>query len=395
MSQHADAVVIGGGIIGTSTAFHLAAAGLGNVALLERKYIGAGATGKSHSIVRMHYTNPTDGTLAHISMPYFEHWDDIVGAGDCGFTRTGAFRFASSRETHKIVGNVEMLQALGVDTRVVDRHEIKEIDPGLAVDDLECAAYEPRSGYADPLATAQGFARAAEARGASIREGVTATRIVTAGGRVTGVETSDGFVATERVIVAAGSWATLLLEPHGFDVPLVPKRVQIVVFRRPDVERVPQTTLMDGAIGIVVRPEGPRDSLVAIGFDPDVMDPDAFDEGIEPDYIATCRERVVRRRPGMSGAPSRGGWSGVAPETPDGHIVIDQVAGAGGLFCAVGCSGTNFKTGPGIGKCLAEWATEGSTRTVDLRPFRASRFAENDPVKGAFEYGEGAADVWR
>jgi sarcosine oxidase subunit beta len=186
-----------------------------------------------------------------------------------------------------------------------------------------------------------------------------------------------------------------LLAPHGFDVPLVPKRVQIVVFRRPDISRIPQTTLMDGVAGIVVRSDGPENTLVATGFDPDPVDPDTFDEGIEPDYIAICRERIVRRRPGMAGAPTRGGWSGVAPETPDGHIVIDELPGAPGLLAAVGCSGTNFKTGPGIGKCLAEWVTEGASRSVDLRPFRVTRFAEGDPVLGPFEYGEGAADVWR
>ena len=127
----------------------------------------------------------------------------------------------------------------------------------------------------------------------------------------------------------------------------------------------------------------------------DRVDPDRYDEGIGPEFIAECRERIVRRRPGMAGSPSRGGWAGVTPETPDGHIVIDKLAACDGLFVAVGCSGTNFKTAPAIGKCLTEWIVDGEPSLINIHPFRASRFAENDPIRGAFEYGAGATDIWR
>lgn len=392
--SHADAVVIGAGILGTSTAFHLARSGA-KVALVERRHIAAGATGKSHSLVRMHYTNPHDAALAQLSLPYFQHWGDHVGTGDPGFVQTGVFRFSSAREAHKVRGNVEMLQGIGVNTWVVGPDEIAALDPGLRVDDLDCAAWEPDSGYADPVMTAYGFARATVLHGGTVHEGVTATRIVRDGDRITGVETDAGTISTDKVVVANGPWSVPLLAPLGFDVPLVTKRVQIVVFRRPDTERGPQTTLIDGCSGIVVRPDGEMDTLVATGFDPDPVDPNTFDEGIEPGYIADCRRRIVHRRPAMAGAPTRGGWSGAAPETPDGHIVLDELPSAPGVFVAVGCSGTNFKTGPGIGKCLAEWVTTGASRSVNLHAFRASRFVENDPVTGPFEYGEGAADVWR
>src|SRR3954447_9266708 len=117
MTATADAVVIGGGILGTATAFHLAKAGA-KVTLLERRFIGAGATGKSHSLVRMHYTNPHDAALALLSLPYFQRWDELVGAGDCGFVRTGVFRFAKANEEHKLRGNVAMLRELGIETTI-------------------------------------------------------------------------------------------------------------------------------------------------------------------------------------------------------------------------------------------------------------------------------------
>jgi sarcosine oxidase subunit beta len=395
MSEHADIVVIGGGVIGGSTAFHLAKAGDRRVLLLERAFIGAGATGKSHSIIRVHYTNPHDASLAIASLPYFRNWHDLVGHGDCGFRETGVLRLTSAREVAKLRANVEMLQGIGAETRIVDRAEIGEIDPGLFVDDIECAAWERGSGYADPLATANGFVAAARSLGAELRTGVEVTAIRRDGDRAAGVDTSHGFIATDRVVVASGAWSAGLLAPLGFAVPLVSKRVQIVVFRRPDNERArPQSIVFDGSLGIVVRPEGEADTWVAMGFEKDPVDPDSFDEGVDAGYIDACRTRLSRRRPQMAAAPSRGGWSGATAETPDGHIVIDQMP-VRGVFAAVGCSGTNFKTAPAVGRALAELATEGSSRSVDVRAFRASRFAEREPIVGRYEYGEGAADVWR
>ncbi|MER3438833.1 MAG: amino acid dehydrogenase, partial [Chloroflexota bacterium] len=194
-SQTADVVVIGGGVIGTSTAFHLARAGAGRVLLLERHHLSAGATGKSHSLVRMHYTNPHDAALAHASLPYFHRWDELVGAGDPGFVKTGVLRFAPAADEQKLRANVAMLQALGIPTSVISPADIVTIDPGINVADIAVAAWEPESGYADPVATTWGFARAAEQHGASVRTGITVTAIRTSLGRVTGVATSAGEIA--------------------------------------------------------------------------------------------------------------------------------------------------------------------------------------------------------
>lgn len=393
-SQGADAVVIGGGVIGASTAFHLAKAGAGRVLLLERHYLSSGATGKSHSLVRMHYTNPHDAALAHASLPYFHHWGDLVGAGDPRFVKTGVLRFAPAADEAKLRANVAMLQALGINTWVIEPDEIREIDPGIHTADLLAAAWEPDSGYADPVATTWGFAKAAERAGATVRTGVVATAILADRGRVTGVATSQGVVATGAVVVAAGAWGAALLAPLGFDLGLVPQRIQVAVFRRPEPERRPQATIIDGTYNVVIRPEGEADVLVATHFDPEPVDPDQYDESFSARFVADARARLVHRRPAMTEAPLRGGWSGVVAVSPDGHIVLDRAAEPEGLFLAAGCSGTNFKTAPAIGRCLAEWVTEGAPRMVDLHAFRATRFAEGVPVTGEYEYGSGA-DFWR
>ncbi len=393
-SRVADVVVIGGGVIGASTAFHLAQAGAGRVLLLERQYLNAGATGKSHSLVRMHYTNPHDAALAHASLPYFHHWKDLVGAGDPGFVKTGVLRLAPAADAAHLRANVEMLRGVGVTTWSIGPAGIAELDPGINTEDIAVAAWEPDSGYADPVATTWGFAKAAEQRGARVRTGVTVTAIQASGGRVTGVATTQGAVVTGTVVVAAGAWGATLLAPLGIELGLVNRRIQVAVFRRPEAERRPQATIIDGARTVVIRPEGEADTLVATYFDPEPADPDRYDESISAGFIADARERLVHRRPAMAEAPLRGGWSGVVAVSPDGHIVLDRVAEPEGLFLAVGCSGTNFKTAPAIGRCLAEWIIDGAPRTVDLHAFRASRFAEGHPITGRHEYTSGAA-FWR
>jgi sarcosine oxidase subunit beta len=396
MTETADVVVIGGGVIGASTAFHLTNAGVKRVSLLERGQIGAGATGKSHSLVRMHYTNPHDATLAQRSLPYFHHWSDLVGAGDPYFVRTGFFRLVAPTDEPALRANDAMLRDVGVNTRLVDAREIAEIDPGCAVADVGLAAWEPDSGYADPVATAEGFALAAEQRGATIRRDVTVTGIATAGERVTGVATTAGPIATETVLVAAGAWSSALLAPLGVALDLTTKRIPVAVFRRPTVERRPQATILDGIANVVIRPDGEADTLVAIAFDPDPVDPEAYDESVSATFVADARRRLTARRPAMRDAAMRGGWSGAVALSPDGHIILDRAPSHTGLYLAVGCSGTNFKTAPAIGLALAEWIADGQPRTVDVRPFRVTRFAEGQPIVGAHEYGaHPAADFWR
>ncbi len=395
MNGTADVVVIGGGVVGTSTAFHLAAMGAKGVSLLERRYLGAGATGKSGAVVRMHYSNPHDAALAQHSLPYFQRWNELVGVGDPGFVRTGVLRFVKPRYEPQLRANVAMLRAVGVNTELITADDVCELDPGCRVDDLTVAAYEPDSGYADPSATTFGFAARARQLGVAVRTGVEARAIVTAGDRVVGVETTDGTVTTETVVLANGAWAPALLAPLGLDFGLRPNRVQVVIFRRPEQAQQTHPTILDGHEGMWLRPEGAAGTLVGLGRDQFGVDPSAYDETVDGDYLEQVRRCLVHRRPAMVDAPMRGGWAGVITMSPDAHAILDHIPAYRGLYCALGDSGTNFKTGPAIGKCLAEWILEGAPRTVDLRPFRSTRFAEGEPLVGAHEYDDEPMNVFR
>src|SRR6187431_3573321 len=156
MTESADVVVIGGGIHGASTAFHLARRGA-RVTLLEAHTAASGATGRSNGFVRMHYDLAAESALAWQSFDYFINWADIVGSGDCGFVETGFLRIVGPDKGDSLRANVADQLALGIDTRVVSADEAAQILPGLTNDDFEVAAYEPRSGYADPSGACLGF----------------------------------------------------------------------------------------------------------------------------------------------------------------------------------------------------------------------------------------------
>lgn len=394
MSLTADVVVIGGGVNGTSTAWHLAKRGV-RVTLLERATLAAGSTGKSGALVRMHYTNRHDAALAQQSLPYFQHWADVVGVGDPGFQQVGVLRLAPERFDDRLRANVGMLREVGVNTDVISADEVREIDPGVYTGDFTIAAWEPESGYADPAATAYGFAAAARALGASIHEGIEATAIETTGERVTGVATPHGVIATDTVVVAPGPWASNLLGPLGLDYGLLPNRVQIAILRRAADDAASHPVYIDGLNNTWMRPEGPFGTLIGVGRDQLGVDPDLYDEGVDRDYVIDSRRRCARRRPALANGIMRGGWSGMITMSPDGHAIIGPLDPYQGLYGIVGDSGTNFKTAPAIGSNLAAWITEGAADAVDLRPFRASRFAEEDLLRGEHEYGDSLLDVFR
>ena len=136
-----------------------------------------------------------------------------------------------------------------------------------------------------------------------------------------------------------------------------------------------------------LRPEGPRSTLIGVELGVGHADPERFEEGVDAGYVALCREKLTARVPAFGAATMRGGWAGMIAMSPDGRPIIDQIPSVGGLYVMLGDSGTSFKTSPAIGRCLAEWIVTGAPSTVDLHPFRASRFAEGRPWQDADHYG--------
>ena len=394
----ADVVIVGGGVIGTATAFHLARRGVKQVVLCERRWLAAGASGKSGALVRMHYTNEPEARLAHASLPYFREWDDLVGAGTSGFIATGMVRLVTPENESKLRANVEMQERIGINTQVIGPSELREIAPAWRVDDVVAAAYEPDSGCADPVATTHGFATRARQLGADVRIHTEVTGIRRANGRVEGVETTSGPISAPVVIVAGGAWVVPLLRDLGVGVALQPVRVQVALFRRPPEAGGIHPVCIDGIEDMWLRPEGPDwgSTLVGVaGRKREVEDPDAISEGVDGEYVPRARDGLAKRIPAMADAPMRGGWAGVITATADGKPVLDRHAEIDGLYFFTGDNGSSFKTAPAIGQALAEWVVDGAPSVIDARPFRAARFAEDEPLVGEHEYGDRDYDYER
>ncbi len=385
MKGTADVVVIGGGANGTSTAFQLTQLGARNVLVLERRHLAAGATGKSGALVRMHYTNEIESRLAVESLKIFRNFGDVVG-GDCGFEGVGFVQLVGHAYAAALRRNVERQQKIGVNTRALGPAEVRDLLPGVTVDDVGAAAWEPDSGFADPVATTYAFAEAARRGGATIETGVEVLRVLTEGGRVTGVETSAGRVAAPKVVIVAGAWSAPLLAPLGLDYPLTPHRIQVSIFRWPAGFTQRHPAVIDAVHKAWWRPEGRACTLIGVELGYAHGEPEKFDEAVDESYVAGCRAALGARWPVLGGALMRGGWAGMIMMSADGRPIIDRL-GPEGLWGMLGDSGTSFKTSPAIGRCLAEWITQGAPKTVDLRPFRASRFAEGRPWQDADHYG--------
>jgi sarcosine oxidase, subunit beta len=387
MSPSADIIIIGGGVNGASTAFHLASLGARSVRLLERRHLGAGATGKSGALVRMHYTNEPEARLAHESLKVFRDFSAIVG-GECGFEAPGFLQIVSPGYEAALRRNVTRQRAIGIETREVSRDEVRTLFPECRVDDIGAAAWEPGSGYADPNATAFAFAAAAARRGVTIETGCEVTRIVTERGRVVGVETAGGRVSAPVVVLAPGAWAQPLLDPLGLDFGLQPFRIQVSLFRWPPALTRKHPVVIDAGQKAWIRPVDGSLSLIGVELGAAYGgDPDKLHEGVDEGYVALCRERLSHRLPLFADSTMRGGWAGMIMMSPDGRPIIDHIPSIEGLYVMLGDSGTSFKTSPAIGKCLAEWILEGTPRTCDLAPFRSTRFAEGRPWIDEDHYG--------
>ncbi|CAA9578516.1 MAG: FAD dependent oxidoreductase [uncultured Thermomicrobiales bacterium] len=389
LPRSADVVVIGGGVTGASTAFQLAKRGVG-VTLLEQRELGAGATGKSGALVRAHYTNPVETALTLESLRIFAAWDEVVGAGSPRFEAVGFVQVVAPEDEPHLRANVAAHQALGVETAVVSAADLAEIEPLMRTDDLTHVAFEPKSGYADPLGTLYGFAAAATRHGASVREGTAATAIATdPRGRVVGVDTTRGRIATESVVLAGGAWANRLLAPLGVDLGLTPRRIQVVVFRWPrgvDQGRR-HRVVIDATTHAWFRPEGATGTVIGVETGGRTCEPDGYGETADAAYVDAARAALAHRFPAFAHATMRGAWAGMIMMSVDSRPLIGPVPEVPGLYVIAGDSGTSFKTAPAIGVCLAELLTEGTASPVDLTPFRPSRFAEGLPWRDEHTYG--------
>lgn len=388
MAERADAVIVGAGVHGASLAFHLAELGLRPL-VVERSTAAGGATGRSSGLVRMHYDVPEDAHLAWLSHAYFANWADRIG-GDAGFVRTGFVQMVPAEELPALRANVAMQQGLGIDTQLIGPDAVREHLPGAVVDDVEVAAWEPQSGYADPTMTTTSLLAAAQALGARLATRTTTTSVRVDGDRVVGVATSRGDIDAPIVVLAAGAWSVPVAASVGVELPVQVWRHDVAYLRRPDgIGKHP--VVIDFANSMYARPEGEHLTLVALeDGNPLGGSPDASVDAAAHGFLEKAAARLAQRWPAMADAGLHSAHSGQDGITPDMHPVIGP-AGPEGLYLDTGFSGTGFKIAPATGAALAQRIVEGRSRDVDLGIYRFERFAAGELIAGQHPY----APIWR
>jgi sarcosine oxidase subunit beta len=389
-SSGANIIVIGAGVVGCSLAFHLARAGA-RVRVFDKGGICAGMSARSGALVRMHYTFAPEAELAWKSHHYFCNWSDIVG-GRCGFVETGFAVVVDERNAPRLRANVAMLQRIGVNTEVVTAAELRQREPNAFVDDVALAAFEPLSGYADPVATTESLAAAAKRHGADFSTNTPVARIAHRGGHAAGVVDGAGRVQeAEAVCVVAGPWTDALLAPLGVRIGIKSERAQIAFFKRPP--QLKHCIYIDTIAGSYFRPHGGDLTLAGLGgWKPEAeANPDDFRENNDADFIAAVRKRLAQRIPAMTDAPYARGHAGIYDVSPDARAVMGAVPGVDALFVAAGFSGTGFKTAPAVGASMTELILSGKSTTVDLTPFGFERILSGRMIESATEYEMGAS----
>jgi Glycine/D-amino acid oxidases (deaminating) len=368
----ADVVVVGGGAIGVSAAYHLAAAGAGSVILLEREpSLGAGSTGRCAGGFRTQFSSPINVRLSLASVPLIVGFSETHGCpvdvaqDGYVFLVRDALAWASFRKA------AEMQRSLGADVRLLGPAEVSELVPEISTAGVIGATYGPQDGIADPSGLTQGYATIARRAGATIRTGVEVERILRDGSSVIGVQTTAGTIRARTVVNAAGPWAGRLAATADVKVPIAPVPRTIVVTGPFEGVPVRRTLVIDAATSFYFHREGPG-VLMGMG---DGADRSTFEPRVDQGFVAEqLLPTAVRILPALAEASLAHSWSGLYEMTPDHHPIIGPVAGLAGLYLVNGFSGHGFQHAPIAGKLIAEMIVEGRAHSVDVSSLGLDRF---------------------
>jgi len=376
----ADVVVIGGGIMGASTAHFLTKLGFGQVALVEKRKICGGSTQYSAAHVRQHYSNEVTIRLAERAARMFANAEEAFG-GPAGFVQDGYMLIAPPDEVQALRDVVSVQQGFGVKTTILEVDEVVHRWPELVLDGVALACYEETSGYANPVLTVESLVRSAERDGLAVYEGCEVLGISTAGGRVTGVVTGDGEIATGVVVNACGPWGDRIGRMVGVDYPITFSREHEAIFDAPEgfgelpvISDVPQRLYFRRFPGgkVLVGEGWPKQK------EPD--DPETYDDGTDEAHLQRMVPKLVRRLPSLAATltqPNYGGtfvtgYSGVYDITEDWYPIVGEEE-VGGYYSAFGGSGHGFKIGPPIGEALAD-VIAGREPSIDISSLSGARF---------------------
>ncbi len=388
-----DVVVVGAGVAGVATAYHLAKLGVQRVLLLdERADVASGTSAQSSAILRTHYSVPENVALAQRSLAVFKDFKAYLGddEADCGFNCCGYLIVADDAKAAAVRAALAGQRALGIAADEISAAQARELLPLLRSDGLAVFGHEPEAGYADAYLSASAFARAARRLGVVQRLGTRVQALLHEGGRVTGVRLADGTaLSAGHVVLAANVWAPRLLAPLGLAAPVQAQRHEVVALSAPQpyLPSYPVFKDMSGPSMLYARSYGRTQVLVSAGGAGPVVDADEDQAEVPLDTVLALGQELSTRLPCCAAAGLASSWTGLYDVTPDWNPVLGPVPGFTGLTVAFGFSGHGFKLSPVVGRLLAQSAL-GLPTEISLWPYRWQRFEEGKLLTGA--YGGGA-----
>jgi sarcosine oxidase subunit beta len=372
-----DVVIVGGGVVGVSAAYHLAEAGAGSVLLLERAdQLGTGSTGACAGGFRHQFSSRINILLSLASVPMITGFEEQHGI-PLDVSQDGYLFMVRNEESwEEFLAAIELQRSLGVDVQVLTPEDVAELIPGVSTKEMLGATFGPHDGIADPSGLTLGYATAARRSGAEIVTGVEVSAIQVTGDRVSGVSTSKGSISAPIVVNAAGPWAAALAATAGVELPLEPIPRQVVVTGPFPQVPARRTLVIDADTTFYFHREGPG---VLMGMGGRNETP-SFDLTVDESFIADeLLPTAVSVFPPLEQADVRHRWAGLYEMTPDRHPIIGK-APVAGLYLANGFSGHGFQHAPIVGKLLAELIIEGEARTVDISSLALERFSRGPVV---------------
>jgi sarcosine oxidase subunit beta len=379
--QTAEVVIVGGGIVGSSIAYHLTAAGCKDVMVLERETAqGKGSTGKSMGGVRAQFSTPISIQMSLYSIPFYAGFEERLGHPS-GYRPQG-YLFCATSEKHLsyLRTNYEKQVALGLkDVRLITADEIRSMFPQLRSDDIVGGSFSSTDGFVDPYSAMVGFMTSASDQGAKLRKNTQVTGIQRDAQGIASVETTSGNISTRKVVNAAGPWAAEVAGMAGVDLPVEPLRRMLVPTE--PFDQFPHTApmIIDMSNGFHFRPEG-------LGFLLAWNDPEetpGYKTDVEPGFIEKILTRAADRVPmfeNLAVNPKRA-WAGLYEMTPDHHPILGEAPGVPGFFLANGFSGHGVMHAPATGKILSDLILTGKCDLVDTSLLGLARFAEGRMIE--------------
>lgn len=375
MEKTADVVIIGGGVIGVSIAYHLAMKRVGRIILLEKGQLGEGSTSRCVGGIRTQFSTEINIFFSLESIKTFERFEEEFGINP-EFKRIGYLFLATTElEMRVFKENIKLQRKLGIPVELLNPNEIKARWPYLRVDDILGGTFCPWDGYAGPNEVLSGFVSGAKKAGVGIYEGTEVLGISLSKGKVNGVKTKREEISTPIVVNAGGPFASAIGEMAGVKIPVKPLRRQIFITAPFHLTNQAIPLTIDFHKGWYFRRE--VDGLLLSG--PLDSEP-SFNLGIDYEAMAETSENAIYRVPALERAHIARGWAGLYEISPDHHAILGKVPEVEGFILANGFSGHGFQHSPAVGKVIAELIVEGKPTTIDISPLSIERFEKGELI---------------